>query len=160
MKRSLLLSLTATFVVAAACLEAGAVHPDTPQVRLLKTPNDGIQPQAMIDDQGVLHLIYFLGDPAAGNIFYMRREPGKAQFSLPIQVNSQPGSAIDIGTIRGGHLAIGKGGRVHVSWMGSKDAMPRGPNNEAPMLYARLNDAEAGFEPQPNVMQFSGWLRG
>jgi hypothetical protein len=129
-------------------------------VRLQKTPNGGIQPQALTDSQGVLHVIYFAGDPAAGNIFYVRREPDEGGFTTPLQVNSQPGRAIAIGAIRGAHLSIGKGGRVHASWNGSKVATPRGPSNEAPMLYARMNDAKTGFEPQRNVMRFSGGLDG
>src|SRR5207244_1701344 len=56
--------------------------------------------------------------------------------------------------------SVGKGGRVHVSWNGSKSAEPRGPDKGAPMLYARLNDDRTAFEPQRNVMQFSGGLDG
>jgi hypothetical protein len=156
----MLIGFTVALIMAAVPFKAGAGHPDAPQVRLLKTPGGGIQPQAVLDSKGVLHLIYFSGEPAAGDVFYVRREPGAAQFSAPIRVNSQPGSVIAIGTIRGAHIAIGKAGRVHVAWMGSKDAQPRGPNNEAPMLYARLNDAKTAFEPQRNVMQFSGGLDG
>src|SRR4051794_40933055 len=84
-------------------------------VTLLETPDGGIQPQAAIDARGTIHLVYFKGDPAAGDLFYVRREPGKDDFTAPIRVNSQPGSAIAIGTIRGGQLALGKGGRIHVA---------------------------------------------
>jgi hypothetical protein len=44
-----------------------------PKVRVVKTPDDGIQPQAVVDAKGVLHLIYFKGEPAAGAFFYVRR---------------------------------------------------------------------------------------
>jgi hypothetical protein len=47
-------------------------------------------------------------------------------FSSPIRVNGQPGSAIAVGTMRGARLSIGKNGRVHVSWNGSNKATPRG----------------------------------
>ncbi len=141
-------------------LPAKPVYSSGHQVRLVRTPKGGIQPQAIMDDAGVLHLIYFSGDPAAGNIFYVRRESGKESFSSPIQVNSQPGSAVAIGTIRGAQLSVGKAGRVHVSWNGSKNAMPRGPANQAPMLYARMNDAKTAFEPERNLMQVSGGLDG
>jgi hypothetical protein len=50
-------------------------------VRLMKTPNGGVQPQAMMDERGRLHLIYFAGEPFAGDIYYHRREPGKETFS-------------------------------------------------------------------------------
>src|SRR6266567_8421282 len=71
-----------------------------PEVRLLRTPDDGIQPQAATDDKGVVHLIYFKGDPKAGDIFYIRREPGQSEFSKPIPINTQTHTAMAIGTIR------------------------------------------------------------
>src|SRR5262249_32704717 len=107
-------------------------------VNLVRTPNGGLQPQALMDGNGSPHLVYCTGEPGAGDIFYVRRERGKEDFSSPIRVNSQPGSAIATGTIRGAHIAIGKNGRVHVSWNGSNQASPRGPDNSAPMLYARM----------------------
>lgn len=130
------------------------------KVNLIHPPNGGIQPQAVTDAGGTLHLIYFAGEPSAGDIFYVRREPGKKDFSSPIRVNSQPGSAVAIGTIRGAQIAIGKNGRVHVAWNGSNSAAPRGPENSAPMLYARMNDAKTAFEAQRNLMQISHALDG
>jgi hypothetical protein len=130
------------------------------KVTLIRTPDGGIQPQAAMDERGVLHLIYFKGEPGAGNVFYVRREPGKESFSAPIQVNSQAGSVIAAGTVRGAHIAVGKRGRVHVAWMGSKNAVPTGPENSSPMLYARLNDEATAFEPQRNLIQFATGLDG
>src|SRR5438105_10520859 len=88
------------------------------QVGLLRTPGSGIQPQAAVDSKGVVHLIYFKGDPKGGDIFYVRREPGQEDFSKAIRVNSRPHSAMALGTIRGAQLAVGKNGRVHVAWDG------------------------------------------
>jgi len=130
------------------------------EIKLIRTPNGGIQPQAVVDEKGTLHMIYFSGDPSAGDIFYARKSLGQSGFSTPIRVNSQPGSAIAIGAIRGAHLAVGRKGRVHVSWMGSKIAEPKGPAQATPMLYARLNDKETAFEPQRNMMQFAVGLDG
>jgi hypothetical protein len=129
-------------------------------VELIRTPNGGLQPQAVADAGGALHLVYFAGDPSAGDVFYVRRERGKKDFSSPIRVNSQPGSAIATGTIRGAHIAVGRNGRVHVSWNGSNQASPRGPENSAPMLYARMNDAKSAFEAQRNLMRVSHALDG
>src|SRR2546426_6413013 len=95
-----------------------------PEVRLLRTPDDGIQPQAAMDAKSVVHLIYFKGDPKAGDIFYVRREPGQNEFSKPLPVNTQPHTAMAMGTIRGAQLAVGKNGRVHVAWDGMGDASP------------------------------------
>jgi hypothetical protein len=139
-------------------------------VTLVQTPDGGIQPQVAVDAKGVVHLLYFKGEPGAGDLFYVRREPGKEAFSAPIRVNSQPSSAVASGTIRGGQIAVGKSGRVHVAWNGSGQARPKGPKNPAqpadspyngtPMLYARLNDAGTAFEPQRNLMQHTFALDG
>ena len=132
-------------------------------VHVTRVPGGGIQPQAVVDSEGGVHLVYFHGKAAAGDVFYVRRPKGSDEFSKPLRVNSQAGSAVAVGTIRNPQLAVGKGGRVHVAWCGSKDATPKGaPNPElpkdspyrlsAPMLYARLNDAGTAFETQRNVM--------
>jgi hypothetical protein len=127
---------------------------------VLRTPDRGIQPQAVVDAKGVLHLIYFKGKEAEGDLFYVRREPDKDKFSEPIRVNSQEASAIATGTIRGGHIALGKDGRVHVAWNGSGKARPQAPNNGNPMLYSRLDETSKAFEPQRNLMKQTYILDG
>jgi hypothetical protein len=144
-------------LLATVCSSARA---DERQVTLVKTPNRGIQPQVVVDAKGRLHLLYFQGEPRAGNLMYVRREPNAASFSAPIRVNSQEGSAIAVGTIRGGHLSVGKNGRIHVAWNGSQQAMPKNPLAGSPMLYARLNDKGTAFEPQRNLMTASAILDG
>lgn len=131
----------------------------TKKVTLLRTPDRGIQPQAVMD-KDVLHLIYFKGEPKAGDVFYVKSHDGGQAFSKPLRVNSQPGSVIAAGNVRGAHLAIGAGGRAHVAWMGSMKAAPKGDHHAAPMLYARLNDAGDAFEPQRNLIQTAFGLDG
>src|SRR4051794_40542826 len=87
-----------------ACLSLGAAE----RVQLVRTPDGGVQPQAVVDAAGVLHLIYFKGEPKGGDIFYVLQPAGSSEFSKPVQVNSVAGSAIAVGTIRGAHLALGK----------------------------------------------------
>ncbi len=128
------------------------------RVTLIRTPNGGIQPQAVVDGGGVVHLIYYKGDPGGGDIFYVKRAPGQRDFSAPVRVNSKPASAIALGTIRGAQLAIGRNGRVHVAWNGRPPE--KGSYKEAPMLYTRLNDAGTQFEPERNVIRFAGGLDG
>jgi hypothetical protein len=138
----------------------------TDRVRLLRTPQAGLQPQAGVDDRGILHLVYYSGDAGHGDLLYASSADGGATFSPAIRVNSQAGSAIAVGTIRGAQIAVGKAGRVHVAWNGSQKAEPIGPLNPdsgkpgAPMLYSRLNDAGNAFEPQRNVMHHSFGLDG
>lgn len=135
------------------------------RIRLLRVPEGGLQPQAALDDQGTLHLVYYKGDPHHGNLFYTQSRDGGAAFSPALSIN-QPGSAIAAGTIRGAQLAIGQGGRVHVAWNGSNEAKQQGPVNPdsgkpgAPMLYTRLNESGKAFEPERNLMHHSFGLDG
>src|SRR5215213_5279240 len=99
-------------------------------VALVRVPQGGIQPEAVVDSHGTLHVLYFAGEPRGGNLFYVRSTDYGRRFSAPIRVNNQEGSAIATGTIRGGQLAVG-GGRVHVVWNGSDGATPRGLVNPA-----------------------------
>lgn len=136
------------------------------RVRVRRVPAGGLQPQVAMDHRGTLHLVYYEGDAHQGNLFYVRSRDGGITFSSPLVVNSQPGSAIAAGTIRGAQLALGKGGRLHVAWNGSGAAEPKGPLNPdsgkpgAPMLYTRLDDAGKAFEPQRNLMHQSFGLDG
>ncbi len=132
---------------------------ESPTVKVVRVPEGGIQPQLQTDSRGRIHLIYFKGDPTAGDIFYARSDDGGATWSKPVQVNSQPASALAIGTVRGPRLALGRKDRVHVAWMGSKTAEPK-VAGRTPMLYARLADAGDAFEPQRNIVQTHPGLDG
>lgn len=128
------------------------------EVALMRVPDGGIQPQVITDAAGTVHLLYFKGDPSGGDLFYVHRRRNSPGFSRPMRVNSQPGSSIAIGTIRGGQLALGQAGRIHVAWNGH--APREGTFMEAPMLYTRLNDAGTGFEPERDVIQNARGLDG
>ncbi len=128
------------------------------KVELVRVPEGGIQPQVAVDERGVVHLLYYKGHEARGDLFYTRFD-GRGGFEKAIRVNSQEGSALAVGTIRGGNIAVGKGGRVHVAWMGSQQAEPKA-GKATPMLYARMKDNGSGFEPQKNVIQEKVGLDG
>jgi len=118
-----------------------------------------------MDGAGTLHVLYYVGDPMHGDLFYVKSLDSGAMWSAPLRVNSEPGTAIAAGTIRGGQIAIGRNSRVHVAWNGSK-ADSKGPINsesrqrEAPMLYSRLNNARTAFEPERSVMTRTFGLNG
>ena len=145
---------------------ASSVVTARPVVTLLRVPGNGIQPEAVVDRRGVLHVLYFSGEARAGNLFYVRSTDFGVTFSRPIRVNSQVGSAIATGTIRGGQLAAGRDGRIHVAWNGSESATPRGlvnPANDqpsAPFLYARSSPDGRAFEPQRNLTRRSYGVDG
>ncbi len=130
-----------------------ASTPTIPQITLLRTPHGGIQPQTELDRDGVLHMIYFKGDASAGDIEYVERQPGAQDFSRPIRVNSEPRSAVAIGTVRGPQIAIGRNGRAYAIWFGSQKS--GGPAGTIPVLFSRLNDSRTAFEPQRDLMQYA-----
>jgi hypothetical protein len=104
-----------------------------------------------------VHLVYYKGDPKAGDIFYTRRPAGKDAFAPAIRVNRQPGTALALGTIRGEQLAIGKGGRVHVIWNGSNSSAA---HTGAPLFYTRLKDAGTSFEAERDLITYAAGLDG
>jgi hypothetical protein len=129
---------------------------------LLRLPEGGIQPQVAVDETGIVHAVYLKGDPRSADVFYIRSSNCGKSSSEPLRVNSQPGSAIAAGAIRGAQLAVGRNGRVHVAGNGSSAAelraplnpeMPQdSPHNGVPMLYSRLTE-KGTFEPQRNLMR-------
>ncbi|HWF66166.1 MAG TPA: sialidase family protein, partial [Acidobacteriaceae bacterium] len=146
-------------LVAAICMTASAARIDRPAVSLIHVPNGGIQPQ-VIEQDGVVHLIYFSGPAEKGDIYYVQSRDFGQTFSQPLRVNHRSGSAIAVGNIRGAQLAVGRGGRVYVAWNGSAAAEPRGPAGETPMLYTRLNDRGTAFEPERNLIHEAYGLDG
>ncbi|HLU46506.1 MAG TPA: hypothetical protein VK116_00430, partial [Planctomycetota bacterium] len=96
-----------------------ASEAEVPDVKVIRVPDGGIQPEVVRDDEGVVHMIYFSGDAKAGDVFYTRSKDDGASFRPPLRVNSQAKSVIAIGTVRGAQLAVGRDGRVHVAWMGA-----------------------------------------
>jgi hypothetical protein len=132
-------------------LATGLVMGGDDLVHFIRTPDGGLQPQAVTDKSGSVHLVYLKGDPAACDVFYVRRAAGHTNFSAPLRVNSEAGSAIALGTVRGAQLALGKRNRVHVVWNGSQPARNPGAKG-APMLYSRLDDSGKHFEPERNLM--------
>jgi hypothetical protein len=131
----------------------------TPLVSLNRLPAGGIQPQIAVDGRGTVHVVYFKGDAANGDLFYATLADSGA-WSVPIRVNSEPDSAVATGTVRGAQLAIGRGGRVHVSWNGSSRATPKAPSGATPLLYTRFDPQRQAFESQRNLIQFATGLDG
>jgi hypothetical protein len=153
--------LLAALCVLAIHTAAAEIDPSR-KVTLMRVPKGGIQPQVAVDAAGAVHMVYYKGDPGHGDLYYVRSRDGGATFSVPLQVNSQPGSAIAAGNIRGAHIAlgkiVGKNSRVHVAWNGSHSLI--GKMGKEPMWYTRINDAGTAFEPERNVIQMAYGLDG
>ena len=151
----------AVLAVGAALLLSSATPPQrtaTPAIEVIALPDGGIQPQAVADASGTIHVLYFAGDPAHGDLFYIRRARDAAAFSPPIRVNSEAGSAIATGTVRGGRLALGRDGWLHVAWNGSLP-VERNGEKDNPMWYTRIS-ARGAVEAQRAVGTHTRHLDG
>lgn len=163
MRHILSIGVAAVVLLAPCSVRATAEGPD---VAVVRVPNGGIQPEIAVDGAGTIHMVYLAGPPSAADVFYLRSPDGGRTFSTAVRVNSQEGSAIATGTIRGAQIAIGRGGRVHVAWNGSDKAVPQPAVNPRtnragmPMLYARSNAAGTAFEAQRNLMSRTTNLDG
>lgn len=129
-------------------------------VTLERLPTGSVQPALGIGSGGGLHLVCLEGDAKAGDVVYRHRGPETTQWSAPLRVNSAPGSAIAIGTIRGAQVAVGVRDTVHVVWNGSGVAEPKPPGGGVPLLYARLSPETGRFSEQRNLMRGSAGLDG
>ncbi len=116
-------------------------------VRPERVPEGGLQPDALVDAQGRVHLIYLSGDPKAADIHCVSRESGRGEWSRPQTVNSEAGAAVALGSVRGARLAVGGSGILHVVWNGSSK-VPATASGSAPLLYSRSKPSGEGFEPQ------------
>ncbi|MFT4638136.1 MAG: hypothetical protein ACI8T1_001454 [Verrucomicrobiales bacterium] len=147
------------YIIPSLALLMALAH-GTPKVVEIRTPDGGIQPVAEAHASGNVHIVYFKGDPANGDLFHAVRLAGANEFSQGTRVNSQDGSAVAMGTIRGAQLALGREGHVHVVWNGSNKAAPDENHHRAPMLYARSNDSGKTFEPERNLITKAYGLDG
>ncbi len=155
LSRSLLLTV---FLTLWNSLPANASSQSVLPVRAVRVPNGGIQPQAVADPTGRIHLLYYSGDPAHGDLYYASSTDEGQTWSRPLRINSRSGAAVALGTIRGGQMAVGRNRRVYVVWNGSSETEGDGPLNPEsgkrgmPLLYTRLNDKRNAFEPERNLM--------
>jgi hypothetical protein len=124
----------------------------------MRVPDGGIQPQVAADEHGAVHLVYFKGDPANGDLFYVMSNDG-ATFSKPMRVNSVAGSAVAIGNIRGARIASGRHGIVYVVWNGSAK-MGNPAEGRSPMLFSRLNETRTAFEPERDLIHSARGIDG
>lgn len=132
-----------------------------PAVSVVRVPHGGLQPDVATDARGVMHLVYLAGDPKAADVFYTTSRDGGTTFGTPTRVNSEAGSAVALGTIRGAQLALGRDGRVHVVWNGSTASRPPAGNGGAgmPLLYTR-SVAPGRFAAQRALMTTTRHLDG
>ena len=104
-----------------------AQHPLAPQVRgtspdvaILRTPDDGLQPQVAVDRAGQVHVVYFKGPGSARRSVLHACSTQRPAVSPVLSVSTRtlvrplPQARFAVPTSRSGSQ-----GRVHVAWMGS-----------------------------------------
>lgn len=132
-------------------LLAAILLTQAPGVTILKTPNGGIQPQAVLRGREI-HLIYYKGDPAAGDLEYVRSGDEGQTWTSAVAVNSIPRSAVALGNIRGGQIAIGPNGGIGVVWNGSGEAAKAFGKKDSPLLFAEMPAGKKAFSKALDMM--------
>jgi len=130
------------------------------RVRLVRVPDGGIQPQALVDSNGDVELLFFRGKPGGGSLFVAKSSDGARNFSAARPVNGATSCAIATGTVRSARFVLGRGDSLHVVWMGGDGAQPRAPHDATPLLYSRLLDGAQEFEPPRNLITEATGLDG
>jgi hypothetical protein len=87
-------------------------------VTLINVHEKGVQPQALVDGKGVLHLVYLAGPTGKSDIFHTTFDSKTKRFGKVQQVNHTHGNGMATGTIRGAQCMFGKDDRLHIVWNG------------------------------------------
>ena len=140
--RPAVLVLTAVVVLAAGWL--AVTFPGAPAVEVARIPEGGRMPRAVIDPAGTVHVIYFEGVMSGGDLLHVSRAAAGSGWTDPVRVNSERRSAVGMGPIDGGQVALDSAGRLHAVWF---------QTNPTRIFYARSGAGGAGFEPQRTLWQ-------
>ncbi len=143
-KCSVLILLSASLILATLTVTAAAA----PAMVISSTPDRGIQPRLLNDDEGGVHLLYFrkrIEDPRnrEGDLYYRQYHQDSSSWSIPIRVSSQSFSHLD--AIGRAAFAIDGDGAIHVVWYRDRPA--------AEYYYTRSNADRTGFEPQRSIVE-------
>jgi len=111
-----------------------------PAVEARRLPEGELQPQIAVGADGLLHMLTYRGDPAAGELV-LRRFRAQEAWSDPILVGA---GAFACGT--GGQIALGREGREHVVWAAAAASGGRGEPSDVPIRTARTSADGRGFE--------------
>ncbi len=130
--------------VSPATLVSARAAAESPRgaVEILRIPEGGRMPRAVVDTAGTVHLVYVQGGTNRANLFHATREPGAQGWSEPQRINSEKLSVSGVGPIDGAQLALGADNRIHVVWLQSEPAR---------FFYTRSRAPGSGFEPQRDL---------
>jgi SAM-dependent methyltransferase len=142
----------AALLATVACSQAiGGVAP----VAIERLPEGGLQPQAVADADGNVHIAYLAGKPETADVFYVKRGID-GRYSTPTRVSSHAGSGTAMASVRGVQLTLGRHGRPHLVWNGSLESAK---GTGAPLWYThQLPDGT--FTAQRNLVTWAPGLDG
>ena len=115
--------------------------PEAPEVLLVRVPEEELQPQVEVDGDGIAHLLTFAGDVGDGELRYRTSEDGGDTWASPLAVSAD---VVARDRVRGGRMALGREGWVHVAWTSSTPGRP--------LAYSRLGLGQEAFEPARGVV--------
>src|SRR5262245_52527454 len=90
--------LTLSFLALLAALQ-GKAQGSPSRVAVVRVPESGIQPRAVVDGDGLLHLVYFAGEAESGDLRYVTSKDGGKSFSKPLEVNPGGAKAVALGSV-------------------------------------------------------------
>jgi hypothetical protein len=125
------------------------------QVVARRVPASGVQPRAAVSADGVTHMVFLAGSPAASDVMYTSILAPGGEPTEPVRIGP-PGSAVALGGIRGPQIALG-GGRIHIVWNGTgqREGQPAG-RESGPLWYSTSDDGGASFA-MPRDLMGSTW---
>ena len=135
------------YLLPAALLLCASLSWAETEVRVLPAPDRALVPDVVMDQAGVLHMVYALDETA----YYVRSTDNGATFTPPVKVNSEGTVGQKMGE-RGPKLAVGGDGVIHVVW---GDAWYPGVP-PSPARYARSLDGGKTFLPRQNLSTMFG----
>src|SRR5215469_14843340 len=89
MKKRLIVTLS--LLALAFANAAFGLQTDTQRLRVIRVPNGGIQPEVAVDTTGIVHMVYFKGEPGHGDVFYVRSKDWGMNFSPPCALTRSQG---------------------------------------------------------------------
>jgi len=136
------------------CAAVAAAGP----VTLLEVPDAGVQPQALVDTKGKLHLLFLSGPAGESDVFHTTLNPKTKTFAKPTRGNHTAGNAVAMGSIRGAQGAWGRDGRLHVVW--NARVPDADGKSHMEVCYTRSDATGENFEPERGLMHAGKFLDG
>ncbi len=136
--------------------------PARSEIDILRLPDGGVQPRVAMGRDGTLHVVFLRGKPAASDVWYARRGPQATNWESVVRVNSRPGSAVAMGTVRGVQLGLRPNGFPAILWNGSGKAVGHSgmPLEFATQRAVATQREERGFTGEQDVIRHTGALDG